>query len=131
MYMKTTIGSIIIAVLIIGGALLYAGRNSNINSDISANNVTIIDGKQIIDMTVRGGYQPRKSVAKAGVPTTIRFNTNGAYDCSTAVRIPSLSISENLKPTSITDISIGTPQAGLLRGTCAMGMYSFEIEFSS
>lgn len=129
--MKTTIASIIIAVLIIGGAVLYANRGSNIPSDPLVNNVTIVDGKQIIDMTVKGGYEPRKSVAKAGVPTVIRFNTNNSYDCSIAVRIPSLSISENLKPSSSTDISIGVPKAGLLRGMCAMGMYSFEIEFSS
>jgi plastocyanin domain-containing protein len=131
MYTKTIIGSIVIAVLIIGGALLYVGKDSNTTSNPPVNNVSIMDGKQIIDMTVKGGYEPRKSVAKAGVPTVIRFNTNNSYDCSIAVRIPSLSISENLKPTSSTDISIGTPQAGLLRGMCAMGMYSFEIEFSS
>lgn len=96
----------------------------------NASNVSIVDGKQIIEIRVKGGYQPRKSVVKAGVPTVIRFVTNGTFDCSSAVTIPSKKISKSLPSTGTTDIELGTPDAGTLSGTCGMGMYSFEISFS-
>jgi hypothetical protein len=34
-----------------------------------------------------------------------------------------------LPQTGSTDIDIGTPQPGTLKGSCGMGMYQFEIAF--
>jgi plastocyanin domain-containing protein len=96
---------------------------------VNANNVSIVDGKQIIEINARGGYQPRKSIAKAGIPTVIRFNTRGTFDCSSSVRIPSLGISKSLPQTGLTDIDIGSGKLGTLQGSCGMGMYPFEIDF--
>lgn len=128
--MKTTIASIIVAVLVIGGALLYSSSGSvTTENEIPANNVSIVDGVQIVEINVKGGYQPRRSTATAGIPTVVRFQTAGTYDCSIAVRIPSLSIAKNLPATATTDIDLGTPKVGLLKGTCGMGMYPFEIDF--
>lgn len=129
--MKSTIISIIIAVVIIGGSIFLVSRNDADREGLSVNenNVSIVDSKQIIEITARGGYQPRKSVAKAGMPTIIRFNTNGTFDCSSAVRIPSLDISRNLPQRGTTDIDIGSPKLGILYGTCGMGMFPFEIDF--
>lgn len=70
-------------------------------------------------------------MAKAGIPTIIRFDTKGTFDCSSAVRIPSMDISKNLPQTGSTDIDIGVPQVATLQGTCGMGMYPFEVEFKS
>lgn len=98
---------------------------------VPAQNVTMVNGKQVVEITARGGYSPRKTTAKAGVPTTLRMNTNGSYDCSVALRIPKLNIAKNLEPTAVTEIDIGTPVAGVMRGICGMGMYSFEINFQS
>ena len=88
-----------------------------------------MDGKQIIEMTAKGGYEPNKSVAKAGVPTILRFDTNGTFDCSSSVRIPSLNISQNLPISGKTDIDIGVQKVGNFQGTCGMGMYPFEVKF--
>lgn len=130
--MKTTILSIIVAVVLIGGAVMLAkGTPEAKEGSIPANNVTVVDGKQIIDVTAKGGYLPRKSVAKAGIPTTLRFNTNGTFDCSSAVRIPSMNVTQNLPASGNTDIDLGNPKLGILQGTCGMGMYPFEIEFQS
>jgi plastocyanin domain-containing protein len=96
-------------------------------SDI--NNVNIIDGKQIIEINVKGGYSPQKSFAQAGIPTLLLFNTNGTFDCSASVRIPSMNISKLLPQTGKTEIDIGTPIAETFKGSCGMGMYPFEIEF--
>ncbi len=104
-------------------------RTSSGDQTVSVNNVAIVDGKQIIDLTAKGGYLPRKSTAKAGIPTILRVNTNGTFDCSSTVRIPSMDIAQNLSQSGVTDIDLGNPKAGLLNGTCGMGMYPFEIDF--
>ena len=145
--MKETIISIFIAVIIIGGSFVLKnnvnvdpvknnqgksdqnGFGENNGDQNKGNNVSIIDGKQIIDIRAKGGYQPTKSLAKAGVPTVLRFDTAGTFDCSSSVRIPSMNISKILPQTGSTDIDIGVQVAGLFQGTCGMGMYPFEIEF--
>jgi plastocyanin domain-containing protein len=130
--MKSTVLSILIATSIIGAAFLSVRRGASIGTDsISVNNVSIIDGKQIIEISAKGGFQPRKSIAKAGVPTILRFNTNGTFDCSSSVRIPSMNITKLLPQTGSTDIDIGNPKLTLLQGTCGMGMYPFEVDFQS
>ena len=127
--MKATVISILIAGVIIGGSIVLVNSKNSTDSVVNANNVSIVDGKQIIEITARGGYQPRKSIAKAGIPTIIRFNTKGTFDCSSSVRIPSLNLFKNLPQTGITDIDVGSGKVGVLKGSCGMGMYPFEVEF--
>ena len=95
------------------------------------NPVEVVDGKQIIQIKAKGGYSPMKVTAQAGMPTTLRVTTKGTFDCSSAIRVPSMNISEALPPTGETDIDLGTPKSGKLAGTCGMGMYPFEIDFQS
>ena len=130
--MKATIVSIIAAVVLIGGAFMLTEENSSseTNTNITQNNVTVVDGKQIIEIHAKGGYQPRKSIAKAGMPTVLRFDTSGTFDCSSSVRIPSMNISQVLPQTGSTDIDLGTQKVATLQGTCGMGMYPFEVNFN-
>ncbi len=130
--MKATVISIIAVVVLIGGAFMLTKRNSesHVDTQIPANNVTVVQGKQIIEISAKGGYEPRKSIAKAGMPTILRFNTMGTFDCSSSIRIPSLNISKVLPQTGSTDIDIGTQQVATLQGTCGMGMYPFEVSFN-
>jgi plastocyanin domain-containing protein len=105
-------------------------KNGNDTTQIAnGNNVSIVNGKQIIDLRAKGGYSPQKSVAKAGMPTIVRFTTNGNFDCSSSVRIPSMNLSKNLALSGTTDIDLGSPKEGILHGSCGMGMYPFEIDF--
>lgn len=106
-------------------------NGSDTGQSANVNNVSIVDGKQIIEIDAKGGYQPRRSIAKAGISTIIRFNTKGTFDCSSAVRIPSLNISKSLPQSGATDIDIGSSQLGTLLGSCGMGMYPFEVVFES
>ena len=139
--MKSTIASIIIVIILIGGAILLSKgsskveNNSQTQTDVDGSaltsNVTMEDGKQIITIIARGGYSPRKSLAKAGVPTILRFITNGAFDCSSSIRILSMNVNKILAQSGPTDIDLGVPKAGSLPGTCGMGMYSFEVDFQS
>ncbi|MFA6459296.1 MAG: cupredoxin domain-containing protein [Candidatus Paceibacterota bacterium] len=127
--MKATIISILVVVILIGGAFLLTRSTPSLGDTTPANNVSIVDGKQIIEISAKGGYQPRKSIAKAGIPTIIRFNTRGTFDCSSSVRIPGMNISKSLPQTGSTDIDIGIGKLGTLKGSCGMGMYPFEVEF--
>lgn len=122
--------SIFVAISFIAVALMIV-RDKNVAPTINVNNVSIVNGKQIIDLTAKGGYSPQKSIAKAGIPTILRITTSGTFDCSSFVRIPSMNVSKNLTPTGETEIDLGNPKLGVLYGTCGMGMYPFEINFQS
>jgi len=128
--MNKNVAAIILGAIIVGGAVAVAMlSSSDTTQDIPVNNVTIVDGKQVIEINAKGGYQPQSSIAQAGIPTVIRFNTKGTFDCSSAVRIPSMNISKTLPQSGSTDIDIGDQKVGILQGSCGMGMYPFEIEF--
>ncbi len=127
--MKATIISLIFGLIIITGAVIYSNKGQNGSTSVNVDNVKVESGKQIVEIQARGGYLPRRSIAKADIPTIIRFNTSGTFDCSASVRIPSLGISKLLPQSGSTDIDIGQNKIGTLRGSCGMGMYPFEIEF--
>ncbi len=133
MYKHSIIVAAILSLGIISMAFILTKNDSLdtqvVTNDVEENNVTMQDGKQIIAINARGGYTPRSSVAKAGIPTIVRFNTSGTFDCSASVRIPSLNISKILPQTGETDIDLGIPVVGPLSGSCGMGMYPFDITF--
>lgn len=130
--MKNTI-AIIVSVLMIGGVILFTNKDDSSTFSVvqekNIQNVSVVDGKQIIEIKAKGGYTPRVSVAKANIPTILRFDTNGTFDCSSSVRIPSMNISKILPNSGTTDIDLGNPKLGTLQGICGMGMYPFEINF--
>ncbi|TSD03434.1 MAG: hypothetical protein Athens071416_115 [Parcubacteria group bacterium Athens0714_16] len=134
--MKTITTSVVLAIIIIGGAILLGGGNNknsndqNTNPSQIVNNVSVIDGKQIIEIRAKGGYSPRTTTAKADIPTVIKIETQGTFDCSSALVIPSLGYRENLPPSGETLIDLPPQKAGSkLQGLCTMGMYNFIINF--
>ena len=122
--MKKTAISILVAVILIGGTIFLTRGNNNLNNNI--NNVSIVDGKQIITINAKGGYAPQITTAKADVPTIIKMDTRGTFDCSSALVIPSLNYRKSLPPSGETLIDVPPQKAGTkLQGLCAMGMYNF------
>lgn len=136
---KSIIISIGVAVLLIGGAIAYTSNTVCVGNSCSASSsrdnqkvgeIRTIDGKQVIEISVKGGYSPRKTIAKAGVPTLLRMKTNGTFDCSSSLMIPQLNYRKILSSSGVEDIEIPASKAiGVLRGLCSMGMYNFEIDF--
>ena len=125
--MKLIWSAIILGVVIVG-AVLYITRGGVVDTK---NNVSIVEGKQVIQIIAKGGYSPRNSVAKAGMPTVLKIKTSGTFDCSSALVIPSLSYRANLPMSGETLIDVPTQPAGsTLQGVCAMGMYSFSVQFN-
>ncbi len=132
--MKGTVISILFAVLLIVWTIVLTNRSSNTLSTGTvspADNISVIDGKQVITITAKGGYSPRVSIAKADLPTVLRLETNGTFDCSSAVSIPALGYRTQLKQTGVEDVVVPPQKAGTtLQGLCAMGMYNFKVNFN-
>lgn len=127
---KSIIISLTISAFLIGGAFVLLSQRSVANNGATVPTATIVDGKQFIDITAKGGYVPREVVAKAGIPTILRVTTNGTFDCSSGLVIPKLSYQKALQSSGTEDIAISAEQAtGTLQGLCTMGMYNFQIKF--
>ena len=123
--MKTGI-AIVVAAALIGGAIMLSGGNAA----PSTSNVSVVDGKQIVEITAKGRYAPTLTEAKAGMPTVLRIKTNGTFDCTSIVRVPAAHYQANLPPTGATDIELPPQKVGaIVQGICAMGMYSFNVAF--
>ncbi len=89
------------------------------------------NGRQVVEVNVKEGYQPREIMAKAGTPLLLKLKTQGAFDCSTAFSIPKLGLGAQMPPTGETTLEIPPQKAGdTLTGVCRMGMYSLVIRFS-
>ena len=128
---KALFASVAISIVIIGGALYYKNpARGPAVPEAPVATATIVDGKQIVDITARGGYSPRIVNAKAGLPTVIRVITKDTYDCSASLVIPKVGYRKLLTSNGTEEIAISPEQAkGTLNGLCGMGMYSFKINF--
>lgn len=130
--MKILVTLSLVILVILSVLILLSRKNTTPDGEHPAvENVRITDGRQVIEIAAKGGYSPERTSAKAGIPTTVRFQTKGTFDCSSFVIVPSLNISKNLQATGDTDIDFGTPSVGTIKGSCAMGMYPFEIQFEN
>jgi plastocyanin domain-containing protein len=129
--MNKTVSIIITLGLIVAIGIIFSGGSKTNNGGAEAvQNVEVKNGIQYITVNAGGGYSPRVSNAKAGIPTKLIMKTDGALDCSSSLVINSLGYRKMLPQTGETEIDIGTPQAGVpLQGVCGMGMYSFKINF--
>jgi plastocyanin domain-containing protein len=133
---KNIFFGVLVAVILVGGVVWYAlagANNNSVQSNLQpSSNISVVDGKQFIDITAKGGYAPRTMVAKAGLPTVLRVKTQGTFDCSSGLTIPKLNYQKSLPATGLEEITVNPDQAqGTLQGVCGMGMYSFKIAFSS
>ncbi len=128
--MKMLFGSILVLTLLFGGYVIMKLVRSNEGTrtaEVPADNVHIVDGVQMVDLRAKVGFSPRVSTVKAGMPTTLRVSTDGTFDCSSSLRIPSMNIAESLPATGETEIALGTLALGVIDGTCSMGMYPFQL----
>jgi len=131
--MKLVSASIIGTAILIGGALILSVGNGNSEGDVAvaADNISIVDGVQIINISAKGGYSPRTTSAKADTPTLLKVATTGTFDCSSALTIPTIGYSANLPSTGLTEISVPPQKAGTtMRGLCSMGVYNFVVNFN-
>jgi plastocyanin domain-containing protein len=119
--------AIVAAAVIIGGAFMFATRSPQV---ASTDNVSVENGKQVVEIKAEKNYAPALTSAKPNMPTVIRMETNGTFNCTSIVRIPSIGYQQTLPLSGSTDIEIPPQQPGAkVTGVCSMGMYSFEVDF--
>jgi plastocyanin domain-containing protein len=127
--MKGTIISVVFSLLVVGVAL-FANFPKGSSTEL-AHNVSMEGDTQIVAIKATGGYQPRVSEAKAGIPTVLRVETNGTYDCSASLSVPDANFRGFLKPTGIEEIKLSPQKVGaVVKGICSMGMYNFSVNFN-
>jgi plastocyanin domain-containing protein len=130
---KNTIISIIISIALIGGTLYFVSDRpaSSGGEVVQSQNVEIRDGVQYVTVSAKGGYSPRVTEIKGGLPTKLIVKTDGTYDCSASLVIRSVGFQKILQPTGEEIIDLGTPKSGeKVQGVCGMGMYNFQIKVS-
>lgn len=131
---KAIVGALIVIALSVGGMSFLlqkggAGNGATATQGISSN-VSTLNGTQVVQITAKGGYAPRVTTASANTPTTINVMTNGTYDCSIALVVPSLGVRKTLPTSGTTPIDIPPQAPGTtLKGLCSMGMYHFSVTF--
>lgn len=137
--MKSVLVSLGVAALLIGGAVMLSNNNSTparteeptTKAETIKSNVTEENGKQIVTISAKGGYLPKITEAKAGMPTVLRVETQNTFDCSAVLAIPSMDYQKNLPPTGVTEVELPPQEVGsTFEGLCGMGMYRFEIAFN-
>jgi plastocyanin domain-containing protein len=129
---KSTIISIIISIALISGTLYFISDKSPSGGVVAqSQNVEIKDGVQYVTVTARGGYSPRFSQIKGGLPTKLVVKTDGTYDCTASLVVRSVGFQKTLQPTGEEVIDLGIPKSGdKVQGVCGMGMYNFQIKVS-
>jgi uncharacterized protein len=131
---KNVILSIIVSLSIIGGALYIVSDKSTSTGDEQSSqtqNVEIRGGVQYVTISAKGGYLPRMSEIRAGIPTKLIVKTEGTYDCSASLVVRSAGFQKILQSTGEEIVDLGTPKSGeQIQGVCGMGMYNFQLEAS-
>ena len=87
--------------------------------------------RQVIDITVRGGYRPSVVEAEAGVPLRLIFHREETEACSERVVFSSPRIDRRLAPGVATVVDLPAQPVGEVRYTCGMGRYRGRIRFQS
>ena len=109
----------------LSGIDVNAFINPKVNS-IAGNdpNVTLENGVQIVKMTqTSSGYSPNSFTIKKGVPVKWVVTSEDAFTCAASIISSKLGIRKNLEAGE--NIIEFTPtEAGQVRFTCSMGMYS-------
>jgi Cupredoxin-like domain len=87
--------------------------------------------RQVIDVTVRGGYRPAVINAEAGVPLRLVFHREDTDACSERVVFSSPRIDRHLELNGATVVDLPAQPIGEVRYTCGMGRYRGRIRFQS
>lgn len=129
-----------LAVFNVSNGLTLAGFNLNFASAVTSNNgaaqastptAQIVDGKQIVKMTVQGyTYTPNQFTVVTGVPVEWQIQGAGAAGCGQVLVMPTLGISKYLSPQGITTITFTPKETGTIPFNCSMSMMTRGSAFT-
>ena len=80
------------------------------------------NGVQEVSITVLGGYEPARVVAKKDVPLRLVFDRRETSSCSEEVVVPAFGVRKYLPANEKTVVELTPREAGSFEFTCGMGM---------
>jgi plastocyanin domain-containing protein len=84
-------------------------------------------GVQVVDVIVRGGYQPAAIVAEAGRPLRLNFTRRESTPCGEEVVLPEFGRRAHLPEDRTVPVEITPQRPGEYEFTCGMNMYKGKI----
>jgi plastocyanin domain-containing protein len=84
-------------------------------------------GTQVVDVTVKGGYQPSSIIAKAGQPLRLNFTRRESTLCGEEVVLPEFGKRAHLPENSTVALEITPEKPGEYEFTCGMNMYKGKL----
>lgn len=84
-------------------------------------------GKQEVDVTVKGGYQPAAIVVKAGQPVRLNFTRREASTCGEEVLFPDFGKRAHLPENQTVSVEVVPEKSGEYAFTCGMNMYRGKL----
>ena len=79
-------------------------------------------GRQVVDVTVKGGYSPSLIRVEAGTPVRLRFHRQENSDCTARVVFPDLRKSASLAAFGTTTLDLDLTEPGEYAWACGMNM---------
>ncbi|HEX8352836.1 MAG TPA: cupredoxin domain-containing protein [Pyrinomonadaceae bacterium] len=84
-------------------------------------------GAQVVDVTVRGGYQPASITAEAGRPLRLNFTRRESTPCGEEVVLPEFGRRAHLPEDRSVTVEVTPREPGEYEFTCGMNMYKGKI----
>jgi plastocyanin domain-containing protein len=84
-------------------------------------------GVQVVDVTVKGGYQPASIVAEAGRTLRLNFTRRESTPCGEEVVFPEFGRRAHLPEGGTVPVEVTPPAPGVYEFTCGMNMYKGRI----
>ena len=122
---------VLLAVFNINNGLTLAGYNLNFVTAAVDARVQIVDGKQIVKMTVNGyNYLPHTFTVVEGVPVEWQIDGRNAAGCGRVIVMPTMGISKYLSSDDITTLAFTPTGTGSIPFNCSMGMMTRGSQFN-
>jgi plastocyanin domain-containing protein len=84
-------------------------------------------GVQVVNVTVKGGYQPSSITAEAGRPLRLNFTRRESTPCGEEIVLPEFGRRAHLPEGMAVPIEITPRESGEYEFTCGMSMYKGKI----
>ena len=108
--------------VVVGGIALIAALAWYFFGPRTAVGAQLEGGRQVVDITVRGGYSPNLVRIEAGKPVRLRFDRQENSDCSARVVFPDLRKSASLAAFGTTVLDLDITEPGEYSWACGMNM---------
>ncbi|RBY92497.1 ATPase P [Blastococcus sp. TF02-8] len=109
-------------IVVAGGVALTGALAWYFFAPRKATHAEVHDGRQVVDITVKGGYSPSLIRVEAGSPVQLRFHRQENSDCTARVVFPDLRKSASLAAFGTTTMDLAIDQPGEYGWACGMNM---------